>query len=108
MACKTCDHTMHLITSTAGPKAVWWCPRCGTTKTRRIALAEGEMDEGEWHVPHWAASRDSDHQAIRAEQEQAIAEQRATIEEQAATIATLLEDERQVYEDNSGKESITT
>jgi hypothetical protein len=78
----------------------WWCPRCGTTKTERIAVAEGEQSDHEWHIPRWSAERDADHAKIRAEQESAIAEQRATIEELSLRIEELIAPKDAFVSDN--------
>ena len=32
MACKTCDHTMQRVNG--GEPPVFWCPRCGTLKSK--------------------------------------------------------------------------
>lgn len=32
MACETCDHTMQRVNS--GEPPVFWCPTCGTIRTR--------------------------------------------------------------------------
>ncbi len=32
MACETCDHTMQRVNG--GEPPVFWCPRCGTLKTK--------------------------------------------------------------------------
>lgn len=34
MSCPTCDHTMQNIYARTDDKYVYWCPRCGTIKTR--------------------------------------------------------------------------
>lgn len=46
MSCPTCDHTMERITHAGEPvQAVFWCPRCGTIRTRMDTMPAGESDD---------------------------------------------------------------
>ena len=43
MACKTCDHTMQRVNN--GEPPVFWCPRCGTLKTKDMVHGAPETIE---------------------------------------------------------------
>ena len=49
MACETCDHTMQRVNEGINPK-VFWCPRCGTIKSKCEIIAPANAD-AQWSKP---------------------------------------------------------